>query len=109
MRAFRITVSATGDWACACASVARASNASKASFTGSFPDLTKDYPFRSTFSVSHLLQVFGSRFSARRDILKGRRCIHPQHPGLTPAGIFPAMRRGALEIKTVAGLKAVVF
>src|ERR1700693_5347882 len=105
MRAFRITVSATGDWDCACASVARASKASKASLTVSFPGLTKDFAFRSAFLRYIFFKSFGPRFSAQRDILKGGRCIHPQHPGFTPAGIFPAMRRRALEIKTVAGLK----
>src|ERR1700722_560677 len=57
MRAFRITVSAAGDWACACDSGARASKASKVSFTGSFPGLTKDFPFFYVTPSISLLQV----------------------------------------------------
>src|SRR3984893_6021899 len=43
----------------------------------------------------------------RRKFLKRRRSIYPQHPGLAASRIFPAMRRGALEIKTIAALEPV--
>src|SRR5258707_7011279 len=41
--------------------------------------------------------------------LKGGRGVDPQEPGFGFAGIAPAMRGGALKIKTVAGLETVVF
>src|SRR5579859_3877103 len=42
-------------------------------------------------------------------LLKSRRSIDPQQPGFGFAGIAPAVRRGALEIETVARLHAVVL
>src|ERR1700724_4195858 len=44
-----------------------------------------------------------------RASLKRGRSIDPKQPGLGTAGIAPAMRRGAFEVKAVAGLQAIVL
>src|SRR5258708_23683458 len=41
-------------------------------------------------------------------ILKGGRRVDPQNPGFGAAGIFPAMRRGALKIQAVARFQEIV-
>src|SRR5258707_13499492 len=41
--------------------------------------------------------------------LKRGRSIDPKQPRLRAAGIPPAMRRGAFEVKAVAGLQAIVL
>src|SRR6267142_6964727 len=41
--------------------------------------------------------------------LKGGRRVDPQQPRFSFAGVAPAMRGGALEVQTVAGLETVVF
>src|SRR5260221_12424596 len=41
--------------------------------------------------------------------LKRGRSIDPKQPRLRAAGIAPAMRRGAFEVKAVAGLQAIVL
>src|ERR1035438_3846798 len=42
-------------------------------------------------------------------MLKRRRSVDPQEPGLATAGIFPVMRRGAFKIKAVAALQMVLL
>jgi len=55
------------------------------------------------FGQSHSL--FAVRPRTRS--LKGRRSVHPQHPGLGATRISPAMGRSALEIETVTGFEPV--
>src|SRR5262245_21651461 len=47
--------------------------------------------------------------SLRTRNLERWRSIDPQQPGLCLARILPAMRRGTLEVQTVAGFKEMVF
>src|SRR6185436_9785215 len=49
------------------------------------------------------------RFAEFRRLLESRRRVDPQHPGLAAARVFPAMRRGALKIETVARLELVLL
>src|SRR6266852_6249236 len=49
------------------------------------------------------------RFGAASATLECGRGIYPEHQGLRSPRIFPAMRRGTLEIQAVAGLQPVVL
>src|SRR5579864_5638352 len=53
------------------------------------------------------VSILQALFRADSD-LKSWRSVNPQHPGFGAAWVEPAMRGGALKIKTVAGFKPVL-